>query len=79
MAIMHPPHEPKYNDSHVAEPIVYRLLKEQLDDNFQIIHSIPWLSSFIHELHNNKKYDIYALLGNTVGNIQYIDLIFQKT
>ena len=54
MAIMHPPHGPKYNDSHVAEPIVYRLLKEQLDDDFQIIHSIPWLSSFIHELHNNK-------------------------
>jgi hypothetical protein len=54
MAIMHPPHGPKFNDSHVAEPIVYRLLEEQLNDDFQIIHSIPWLSSFVDELQNNK-------------------------
>ncbi|CRN00981.1 hypothetical protein [Pseudomonas sp. 34 E 7] len=65
MAIMHPPHGPKYNDSHVAEPIVYRLLKEQLDNDFQIIHSIPWLSSFIHELHNNK---------SPVGEIDFLIL-----
>lgn len=65
MAIMHPSHGPKYNDSHVAEPIVYRLLKEQLDDDFQIIHSIPWLSSFIHELHNNK---------SPVGEIDFLIL-----
>ncbi|WP_439862859.1 AAA family ATPase [Pseudomonas antarctica] len=49
----------------MAEPIVYRLLKEQLDNDFQIIHSIPWLSSFIHELHNNK---------SPVGEIDFLIL-----
>lgn len=65
MAIMHPPHGPKFNDSHVAEPIVYRLLEEQLNDDFHIIHSIPWLSSFIDELQNNK---------SPVGEIDFLIL-----
>ncbi|WP_409319486.1 AAA family ATPase [Pseudomonas sp. KCJK9016] len=65
MAIMHPPHGPKFNDSHVAEPIVYRLLEEQLNDDFQIIHSIPWLSSFVDELQNNK---------SPVGEIDFLIL-----
>lgn len=65
MAIMHPPHGPKLNDSHVAEPIVYRLLEEQLNDDFHIIHSIPWLSSFIDELQNNK---------SPVGEIDFLIL-----
>ncbi|WP_286915088.1 MULTISPECIES: AAA family ATPase [unclassified Pseudomonas] len=54
MALMFPPHGPKSNDSQIAEPLVYRLLKDQLCDEFSVIHSIPWLSSFVHELQGNQ-------------------------
>lgn len=49
MAKMYPSNGPKYNDSYTAEPLVYHLLKEQLSDDYHVIHSIPWLSSFVVE------------------------------
>lgn len=54
MALMYPQAGPKVNDSSVAEPLLYRLLEEQLDDTFYVIHSIPWLSSFTKEVLNDK-------------------------
>lgn len=47
MAVMYPEFGPKSNDSLIAEPLVYNLLKNGLDDNFHVIHSIPWLSSVV--------------------------------
>lgn len=49
MAKMYPAFGPKTNESTRAEPLVYNLLKEQLDDEFHVIHSIPWLSSVVDE------------------------------
>ncbi len=54
MAKMYPKTGPKCNESYSAEPKVYRLLEEQLDDSFSVIHSIPWLSSFVSEFHGNR-------------------------
>ncbi|PCI53432.1 MAG: hypothetical protein COB45_10795 [Gammaproteobacteria bacterium] len=56
MAFMYPSSAPKTNDSPVAEPLVYKLLREQLDDSFHIIHSIPWLSSFITDVLKDKSH-----------------------
>ncbi|MFH6955289.1 AAA family ATPase [Pseudoalteromonas sp. XMcav1-K] len=56
MAILYPSSAPRINESPVAEPLVYRLLKEQLDDSFHIIHSVPWLSSFITDVLKDKSY-----------------------
>lgn len=53
MARMYPSYGPKTNDSRIAEPLVYQLLQEQLDDSFHVIHSIPWLSSFVMEYHQS--------------------------
>ncbi|MVF14241.1 AAA family ATPase [Ketobacter sp. MCCC 1A13808] len=47
MAIMYPGFGPKTNESTRAEPLVYSLLQEQLNDEFHVIHSIPWLSSVV--------------------------------
>lgn len=54
MAIMFPNFGPKSNDSYSAEPLIYEQLKDQLDDSYYVLHSIPWLSSFVHEFHGNK-------------------------
>jgi len=54
MARMFPDFGPKSNDSKYAEPLFYRTLKDELDDKFTVIHSIPWLSSFVSGLHNKK-------------------------
>jgi hypothetical protein len=50
MANMYPKFGSKPNNSPYAEAQVYNLFKEQLDDNFYIIHSIPWLSSVVQGL-----------------------------
>ncbi|MEH8018948.1 DEAD/DEAH box helicase family protein [Rheinheimera muenzenbergensis] len=54
MAFMYPSYGPKSNSSAIAEPLVYQLFKEQLDDTFHVIHSIPWLSSFVTEMRGDK-------------------------
>jgi len=54
MAKMYPGFGPKVNDSMSAEPTVYELLKGQLDDEYHVIHSIPWLSSFVSEFNEVK-------------------------
>lgn len=51
---MYPDFGPKVNDSTSAEPIVYQQLKCQLDDQYHVIHSIPWLSSFVSEFNEVK-------------------------
>ncbi|MEZ9140511.1 MULTISPECIES: AAA family ATPase [unclassified Shewanella] len=56
MALMYPSSAPKINDSPVAEPLVYKLLREQLDDSFHIIHSVPWLSSLITDVLKDKSH-----------------------
>ena len=52
MAKMFPKHGVKCNDSKSAEPMVYKLLKKQLDDSFSVIHSIPWLTQFARGFSN---------------------------
>ncbi|WP_251044563.1 MULTISPECIES: NERD domain-containing protein/DEAD/DEAH box helicase [unclassified Lysobacter] len=37
-----------------GEVLLYRLLKEQLDDEFTVIHSLPWLASAARELDGAK-------------------------
>ncbi|MCH4292895.1 AAA family ATPase [Shewanella sp. 3B26] len=54
MARMFPDFGPKFNDSKYAEPLFYRTLKNELDDKFTVIHSIPWLSSFVSGLQNKR-------------------------
>ncbi|WP_462163622.1 nuclease-related domain-containing DEAD/DEAH box helicase [Pseudoalteromonas xiamenensis] len=53
MAKMYPDFGPKSNDSPVAEPALYRLLREGLSDEYSVIHSIPWLSSALVEIYND--------------------------
>lgn len=55
MALMHPQFGPKSNSSLEAEPFIYKLLQENLDDGFHIIHSIPWLSSIVDEYREDHK------------------------
>lgn len=54
MANMYPSFGPKSNDSKTAEPLVYKLLNDHLDNSFYVIHSIPWLSSFVNDLPGEK-------------------------
>lgn len=55
MALMYPQFGPKSNDSLRAEPLVYKLLQENLDDNFHVVHSLPWLSSIVDEYKEGHK------------------------
>lgn len=66
MAIMYPNFGPKINDSAIAEPLVYELLKNSLDDKFHVIHSIPWLSSIVDEYRVDKK--------SPIGEIDFLVL-----
>ncbi len=50
MARMFPTDSPQDTGSRTAEPIVYRRLKEQLSDEFVVIHSLPWLASVAKEI-----------------------------
>jgi AAA domain/Nuclease-related domain len=50
MARMFPNDSPQDTGSRTAEPIVYRRLKEQLSDEFVVIHSLPWLASAAKEI-----------------------------
>lgn len=54
MARMFPEFGHKINGSKTAEPQFYKALKAGLDDSFVVIHSIPWLSSFVAELQNSR-------------------------
>ncbi|TDF41705.1 DUF2075 domain-containing protein [Alteromonadaceae bacterium M269] len=65
MAIMYPDFGPKDNDSPVAEPLIYSLLKEQLGDDFHVIHSLPWLSSFVMDFHES---------SSPIGEIDFLIL-----
>ncbi|MFA0181103.1 AAA family ATPase [Vibrio cyclitrophicus] len=53
MAIMFPEFGPKTNDSRHAEPKLYKLLQSELNDDYTIIHSIPWLSSALVEVYGD--------------------------
>jgi Nuclease-related domain len=50
MARIFPNDSPQDTGSRSAEPIVYRRLKEQLSDEFVVIHSLPWLASVAKEI-----------------------------
>lgn len=50
MARMIPNSGPVQNDSPVAEPTIYWALQKQLDDQFTVIHSIPWLCAAVHQI-----------------------------
>lgn len=63
MAVMYPEFGPKKNSSPTAEPEIYELLKNQLDDNFHIIHSTPWLSSITEN---------YALKRSGIGEVDFL-------
>ncbi len=49
MARMIPPNGPVQNNSIYAEPAVYRALS-QLDDNFIVIHSLPWICAAVKSI-----------------------------
>lgn len=49
MAIMYPDNGFKKNDSGIAEPQLYEILKNDLDDEYHVIHSIPWISSILQK------------------------------
>lgn len=49
MARMIPPSAPSPTDSE-GERLLYRWLKDGLDDAFTVVHSLPWLSSAAREL-----------------------------
>lgn len=70
MANMYPSFGPKSNDSKTAEPLVYKLLNDHLDNSFYVIHSIPWLSSFVNDLPGEKspigEVD-FLILNETLG------------
>ncbi|WP_039912989.1 nuclease-related domain-containing DEAD/DEAH box helicase [Cellvibrio mixtus] len=68
MAVMYPDFGPKENDSSIAEPLVYNLLKSGLDDNFHVIHSLPWLSSIVDKFREGSK--------SPIGEIDF--LIFHE-
>ena len=68
MAVMYPDFGPKVNDSAIAEPLVYNLLKRGLDDNFHVIHSLPWLSSIVDKFREGSK--------SPIGEIDF--LIFHE-
>lgn len=44
---------PESSDSR-GEQVVYRLLKEQLSDDFTVVHSLPWLSTAAREIEGGK-------------------------
>jgi len=49
LAVMIPDCGPAPTDSR-AEQLVYHLLKDQLSDEFTVIHSLPWLSAAVREV-----------------------------
>lgn len=49
MAVMIPDCGPAPTDSR-AEQLVYHLLKDQLGDEFTVIHSLPWLGAAVREI-----------------------------
>ncbi|MDR5796484.1 AAA family ATPase [Caballeronia sp. LZ008] len=49
MANMIPVFGPVDSESR-SEPILYRILKEQLSDEFTVIHSLPWLCAAVKEI-----------------------------
>lgn len=50
MALMIPSGHPAQTNSRTAEPKLYHAFKNQLSDDFTVIHSIPWLSQATGEL-----------------------------
>ncbi|GCE20883.1 nuclease-related domain-containing DEAD/DEAH box helicase [Dictyobacter kobayashii] len=50
MARMYPKGGPTKNSSYIAEPAVYRALATQLNDDFFVIHSLPWLAQVAKEI-----------------------------
>jgi hypothetical protein len=53
MAIMIPSCGPAPTKSR-GEPFIYYFLKEQLTDDFTVIHSLPWLSAAAREISGSK-------------------------
>ena len=63
---MYPSFGFKDTGSSDAEPLLYKMLKQQLPDEFHVIHSIPWMSSVVAEF-----------TDSSIGEIDF--LIFHPT
>lgn len=50
MARIYPEASPQNTGSKLAEPEIYWRLKQQLPDQFVVIHSLPWLASVAREI-----------------------------